>query len=209
MKTRSPSADRSRPVVQPGTEVKSSQRINEIANRRRGITPAAALRLAEFFGTSADFWIHLQLRWDLYQAQQSDQETLSKPFHAACRLLQPEKTQQEREHTLCVASIEVLALLQFGFGAMGFAVNGGPLGLPGCRPGLPCAGSGRCRRRCLLPPRRCEPRERAAVSGGCTRCPPDPGYLEHSVSSTPPDHFRYVRQAEQDSNSWQAIATFH
>ena len=45
------------------------QRVNEIINRRRGITPSTALRLAKFFGTSPDFWLNLQLRWDLYQAQ--------------------------------------------------------------------------------------------------------------------------------------------
>ena len=45
------------------------QRINEIINRRRGITPSTALRLAKFFGTSPDFWLNLQLRWELYQAQ--------------------------------------------------------------------------------------------------------------------------------------------
>jgi addiction module HigA family antidote len=39
------------------------QRINELVNGRRGITPIMALRLAKYFGMSADFWIHLQLRW--------------------------------------------------------------------------------------------------------------------------------------------------
>jgi addiction module HigA family antidote len=45
------------------------QRINEIVRGRRGVTPSTALRLAKFFGTSADFWMNLQLRWDLYQVQ--------------------------------------------------------------------------------------------------------------------------------------------
>ena len=48
------------------------QRINEIINGRRGITPSTALRLAKFFGVSADFWMNIQLRWDLYHAQQSE-----------------------------------------------------------------------------------------------------------------------------------------
>jgi addiction module HigA family antidote len=52
------------------------QRINEIINGRRGVTPSTALRLAKFFGMSADFWINLQLRWDLFQVQQAEQETL-------------------------------------------------------------------------------------------------------------------------------------
>lgn len=42
------------------------QRINEIINGRRGMTPSTALRLAKFFGMSASFWLNLQLRWDLY-----------------------------------------------------------------------------------------------------------------------------------------------
>lgn len=52
------------------------QRINEVINERRGITPSTALRLAKFFGMSAEFSLNLQLRWDLYHAQQAEQETL-------------------------------------------------------------------------------------------------------------------------------------
>ncbi len=52
------------------------QRINEIANGRRGITPSTALRLAKYFGTSPDFWMNLQLRCDIYQAQRREREQL-------------------------------------------------------------------------------------------------------------------------------------
>jgi antitoxin HigA-1 len=52
------------------------QRINEIINGRRGVTPSTALRLAKFFGMSPDFWMNLQLGWDLYQAQQSERDEL-------------------------------------------------------------------------------------------------------------------------------------
>lgn len=45
------------------------QRVNEIINKRRGVTPSTALRLAKFFGVSEDFWMNLQLRWDLYKAK--------------------------------------------------------------------------------------------------------------------------------------------
>ena len=45
------------------------QRINEIVNGRRGVTPSTALRLAKFFGTSPDFWLNLQLRWDLFHVR--------------------------------------------------------------------------------------------------------------------------------------------
>jgi addiction module HigA family antidote len=53
------------------------QRINELINGRRGISPSTALRLARFFGNSAGFWLQLQLRWDLYRAQRSEAEVLS------------------------------------------------------------------------------------------------------------------------------------
>lgn len=48
------------------------QRVNEIVHGRRGITPNTTLRLAKFFGTSADFCLNLQLRWDLYRAYQEE-----------------------------------------------------------------------------------------------------------------------------------------
>jgi addiction module HigA family antidote len=54
------------------------QRINEIVNGRRGITPSTALRLAKFFEMSADFWMNLQLRWDLYFAQQAENKVLDR-----------------------------------------------------------------------------------------------------------------------------------
>jgi antitoxin HigA-1 len=53
------------------------QRINEIVNGRRGVTPSTALRLAKYFGTSAGFWMNLQLRWDLYHAQKSEADSLA------------------------------------------------------------------------------------------------------------------------------------
>lgn len=52
------------------------QRINEIVNGRRGMTPTTALRLAKFLGTSPDFWMNLQLRWELYHAQQAEVRAL-------------------------------------------------------------------------------------------------------------------------------------
>ena len=54
------------------------QRVNEIINGRRGISPGTALRLAKAFGVSADFWMNIQLRWDLYFAKQSESEAIDK-----------------------------------------------------------------------------------------------------------------------------------
>ena len=52
------------------------QRVNELVRRRRGVTPSTALRLAKYFGNSADFWMNLQLRWDLYHAALNEKEEL-------------------------------------------------------------------------------------------------------------------------------------
>ena len=51
----------------------SFQRVNEITRGKRGVTPDTALRLAQVLGMSADFWLGLQLDWDLWQALHSPQ----------------------------------------------------------------------------------------------------------------------------------------
>jgi addiction module HigA family antidote len=59
------------------------QRVNELVNKKRGVTPSTALRLARFFGVSADFWLNLQTRWDLHRAQEKEQTELDaiRDFH--------------------------------------------------------------------------------------------------------------------------------
>ncbi len=54
------------------------QRVNELIRGKRGMTPSTALRLAKFFGNSPDFWLNLQLRWDLYHVQQAEFQELEK-----------------------------------------------------------------------------------------------------------------------------------
>jgi addiction module HigA family antidote len=56
----------------------SDQQVQEIINGKRGITPSTALRLAKFFGMSPDFWLNLQLRWDLYHTQKNEAEEIDK-----------------------------------------------------------------------------------------------------------------------------------
>jgi len=46
-------------------------RINEIANEKRGITADTAIKLAEYFGTSAKFWMNLQVDYDLKIARKA------------------------------------------------------------------------------------------------------------------------------------------
>lgn len=53
------------------------QRVNELVNGRRGITPSTALRLGKFFGMTPDFWMNLQQRWDLYYASTEEASDLA------------------------------------------------------------------------------------------------------------------------------------
>lgn len=52
------------------------QRVNELVNGKRGVTPSTALRLARFFGVSPDFWLNLQMRWDLYTARKKEKDDI-------------------------------------------------------------------------------------------------------------------------------------
>ncbi len=49
----------------------SARRINEIVQGKRGITADTALRLAKFFAMEAQFWMNLQLHYDLEVAKES------------------------------------------------------------------------------------------------------------------------------------------
>lgn len=46
----------------------SFPRLNEIIRGKRSITSDTALRLARVLGMSADFWLGLQVDWDLWHA---------------------------------------------------------------------------------------------------------------------------------------------
>jgi len=43
----------------------SLQRVNEIVNGKRGITPETAILFAQAFDTSPEFWMNLQVMYDL------------------------------------------------------------------------------------------------------------------------------------------------
>ena len=47
-----------------------TNRITEILNGRRAVTGDTALRLAHFFGTSAEFWMNLQKLYELRLAEE-------------------------------------------------------------------------------------------------------------------------------------------
>ena len=53
-------------------------RVERIANELSGITADTALRFAKLFGTSAEFWLNLQSRFDMLTAQKQIARELSK-----------------------------------------------------------------------------------------------------------------------------------
>ena len=49
----------------------TATRLNDVVRGRRSITADTALRLARYLGTSAEFWLGLQLEYDLRTARQT------------------------------------------------------------------------------------------------------------------------------------------
>jgi addiction module HigA family antidote len=63
-----------------------SGRITEILNGKRAVTPDTALRLARYFGNSADFWLGLQTSYELAVAERDNGERIARevvPANAA------------------------------------------------------------------------------------------------------------------------------
>lgn len=60
-------------------------RISEIVNEARGISPDTAMRLARYFGTTAEFWMNLQSAYDLDVARrkQGEIDAVVRPIVAA------------------------------------------------------------------------------------------------------------------------------
>jgi addiction module HigA family antidote len=52
--------------------------LSELYNQKRGISALMALKLAEYFGTTPQFWMTLQDNYDLYQAYTKQHEELEK-----------------------------------------------------------------------------------------------------------------------------------
>lgn len=56
-------------------------RMSEIVNRRRSVTSDTALRLARLFGTTPEFWVNLQTRFDLEIARDRQQRRVAREVH--------------------------------------------------------------------------------------------------------------------------------
>ncbi len=59
------------------------QYVSDLVNSRCSVTPSVALRLSKFFGVSPDFWLSMQVRWDLFLAQAGEKSDIDsiKDFH--------------------------------------------------------------------------------------------------------------------------------
>ncbi len=53
-------------------------RINDIAREKRGVSADTALRLARYFGTSAEFWLGLQADYDLKVARKTAGDVIAR-----------------------------------------------------------------------------------------------------------------------------------
>jgi addiction module HigA family antidote len=61
----------------------SAPRVNDLVRGKRGITADTALRLARYFGNSAQFWLGLQSGHDLWIASRSKSWSKVKPRQKA------------------------------------------------------------------------------------------------------------------------------
>jgi antitoxin HigA-1 len=60
-----------------------SGRITDILNARRSISADTALRLARYFGNSAQFWLDLQSQYDIAIAEREHGAEIKKRVHPA------------------------------------------------------------------------------------------------------------------------------
>ncbi len=70
------------------TQAKLSQDLNvgiktlsELYNEKRGITSLMALKLAEYFGTTPQFWLNLQNAYDLHKTYEKEKENIENIVH--------------------------------------------------------------------------------------------------------------------------------
>ena len=55
-----------------------ASRLHEIVHGRRSVSPDTALRLARYFGTTAEFWMNLQVNHDLRRERAENGEAIAR-----------------------------------------------------------------------------------------------------------------------------------
>ena len=76
----------------------TQSKISEIINKKRRITEAIALDFADVFGTSSEFWMNLQYRYDLWIAKQSHKPLTRLPQLSSKNYAQLKKPRALREN---------------------------------------------------------------------------------------------------------------
>jgi addiction module HigA family antidote len=71
-------------------------RISEIVRERRGITADTALRLARYFNMSPEFWMRLQMDFDLESAGDAEQAAIHQE-------IRPRPVNPDKGHTRAIA----------------------------------------------------------------------------------------------------------
>ena len=57
--------------------------LSELYNEKRAISPLMALKLAEYFGTTPQFWLNLQNAYDLYKTYEKEKDVINTISHLA------------------------------------------------------------------------------------------------------------------------------
>jgi addiction module HigA family antidote len=60
-----------------------AQSLHEIMRGNRAITPETALRLARYFGNEPEFWLSLQVQYDLAQVREAEGARIEREVEAA------------------------------------------------------------------------------------------------------------------------------
>jgi len=100
------------------------QRVNQIINRRRAVTPDTALRLARVFGTNPEFWLELQTRWELSRASHPSPMVVRESERASA----PPALLDEIVGRI-VDAVDPETILLFGSAAIGAADSGSDIDL--------------------------------------------------------------------------------
>lgn len=69
----------------------TSARVNEIVRQERGVSPDTALRLARYFGSTPEFWLDLQMTYELRKAAQQE-------WGKIVEEIQPRELAPEQDH---------------------------------------------------------------------------------------------------------------
>lgn len=56
----------------------SSEQVNRIAREKLGISPVMSLRLSRYFGTTPEFWLNLQMMYELQTARRVSGESINR-----------------------------------------------------------------------------------------------------------------------------------